>query len=241
MSRLLNSDEVKEFKKILSDYSPNNEVIDYFKDSNFVVIAGPAGAGKDTLREGLLKKYPRIYMPTICVNTRPPREGEIEGQTYYFEEIDSVRQSLKRREYFQAALIHDQQICSLHVDEIRKLNKNQYSLSILVPSTEAELREIKKDIKTIFLIPPSADVLIERIESGRSLSADEINRRLKAAHDEIEFALKQENYFCIVTDTKDSVIDKANKYIQDNLYDEAESSKARTVMKEILRSLSQKI
>lgn len=241
MSRLLSSEEVQEFKEILSGYVPNNEVLDYFKNSDFVVIAGPAGAGKDTLRDGLINKYPESYMAAICDTTRPPRQNESNGKTYYFKEIDDVKKSFERREYFQAALIHDQQICSLHVNEIMRLNPNQHALSILVPTTEAELRDIKNDIKTIFLIPPSGDVLIDRINEGRSLGNEEIKRRLKAAYTEIEFALNSNNYFCIVSDTKESVLDKAHNYLQNGQYDSESSKRARTVMKQVMDYLSQKI
>src|SRR5687768_1784715 len=110
MSRLLTSEEADEFKNIISNYKLHQSVLDQFHRSNFGVIAGPAGAGKDTLRDSLIKKYPGSYNSILSTTTRPARAGEIDGVTYNFREIEEVADALRQHKYFQAELVHNQQI-----------------------------------------------------------------------------------------------------------------------------------
>lgn len=239
MSRLLTEKEAKKFATLLQNYQPNKGVLDQFRGSNFGVIAGPAGAGKDTLRDGLIQKYPDKYLPILSTTTRSPRADEADGQTYHFREIEQVEQGLNNREFFQTAMVHGQQIACLHVDEIRKLRVGQYGLSILIPSTERELRQIKPDIMTIFLIPPSADILKQRMQADRALSQDELERRMAAAKSEIRQALESDEYYCLLNDSIPRMIKKAHEFLQTRQPDPAEDHQAREVAGQVLSRLMQ--
>lgn len=238
MSRLLNTAEAEHFKEKIHNYLPNNEVLEQFKASNFAVIAGPAGAGKDTLRNGLIAKYIGSYVPILSTTTRPPRSGEADGKDYHFREIAEVEKGLNEREFFQAALVHQQQISCLHINEIRKLASNQVGLSILITETEAELRGIKRDIKTIFLIPPDLQTLKSRMQTERMLEESEIERRLTAAKNEITYAVEAEQYYCMVSETIPGVIEKAHAFLQTGNIDTAEDGRARDVMKTMMVELN---
>lgn len=237
MSRLLTEQEAEQFATLLQNYKPNNEILDQFRSSKFSVIAGPAGAGKDTLRDGLIRQYPDKYLPILSTTTRPPRAGETDGQTYHFREIVEVEEGLKKREFFQMALVHDQQISCLHVDEVRKLQEGQRGLSILIPPTEKELRGIKPDIMTVFLIPPSADILKQRMQAERMLDQAELDRRISSAKSEIRTALSTEGYYCLINDTMPEMIAKAHRFLQTGERNTAEDSSARHIMRQIMNNL----
>lgn len=234
MSRLLTENEATQFATLLQNYKPNNEVLEQFRNSKFGVIAGPAGAGKDTLRDGLIQRYPDKYLPILSTTTRPPRGGEVDGHTYHFREVEQVKESLEKHEFFQAALVHGQQISCLHVDEIRKLQDGQRGLSILIPPTEKELSEIKSDIMTIFLIPPTADILKQRMQTERMLNDEELRRRTEAAKREIKIALNTERYYCLLNDSISTMIEKAHNFLQTQRPDPVEDKRARQVLGEIV-------
>lgn len=239
MSRLLTAEEAQRFKTAIQAYEPNNEALDMFRSSNFAVIAGPAGAGKDTLRNSLLQRSPEAYLPILSTTTRPPRGGEIDGQAYHFSTIPAFNELLMKREFLQVALVHNQQLSGLHSNEIKKLNPRQYGLSILIVETENELRAYKPDLKTLFVIPPNYQVLLERINAERTLDKAEIARRLQAAKAEISYALDSPQYYCLVSDTIDAVTDKAHAYLQTGQRNQNEDSLARHIMRKILKSLSE--
>lgn len=237
MSRLLTAEEAENFQRLLADYTLNDLVLGRFRSSNFAVIAGPAGAGKDTLRDGLISTYPDSYLPILSTTTRPPRPGEEDGVTYHFREIEEVQAGILNREYFQAELVHSQQISCLHVAEVVKLGEQQYGLSILITETERKLRRIKPDIKTIFLIPPSHELLIERLKHQRTLTDEEVNRRLQAARNEIAQALDSPEYYCLISDTVPHVVERANDFLQNDQRVELDDAAAREVMRQIMLEL----
>jgi guanylate kinase len=238
MSRLLNESEAQKFRALVDSYRLNPDVIEQFKNSNFAVVAGPAGAGKDTLRDELIKKYPNIYVPIMSTTTRPPRIGETDGITYRFREINQVERDLKDQKFFQIELVHNQQISGLDVNEIRKLSYDQIGLSILIVETEKKLSVIKSDIKTVFLIPPSLKILKERMVSERLLNPQEVDRRLNAAKQEIVYALGADHYYCIISDTVEHVVGEAHAYLKEGLKNSQDDRKARAVMQKIMLELS---
>jgi guanylate kinase len=233
MSRLLSPVEAAKVKQTIDSYELHESVLKQFLDSNFAAIAGPAGAGKDTLRDTLIQRYPEKYVPILSTTTRPPRAGEKDGITYHFREVEDVLRSLENREFFQAELVHSQQISCLNISEIHKLRDDQFGLSILITAAERKMQAIKQDIKTIFLIPPSLEVLKARMESERMLDQSEIGRRLAAARMEIEYALSSGRYYCLVSDTVDHVVERAHSFLQEGIRNDTDDANARQVIHEM--------
>lgn len=223
----------------IDDYRPKQEVVEKFVSSNFVVIAGPAAAGKDTLRNGLISKYKDLYEPIISTTTREPRPDEKEGEAYHFISVEQIRTLIEEGNLLQVALVHNQQISATDSAELDKLSPGKTGLSILVVQTEAELYALNPKIRTIFLIPPSIEEMIGRLEIERHTKHHEVNRRLAAAITEIEIALKLDRYFCIVSDEKERVIKAAHNFLKSGLKDEREDARAREVMQKILEDLKQ--
>lgn len=224
---------------LIDDYKPKKEVVEKFISSNFVVIAGPAAAGKDTLRNGLINKYKDLYEPIISTTTRAPRSDEQEGEAYHFISALQIETLIEKGNLLQVALVHNQQISATDSAELEKLSSNKTGLSILVVQTEAELYALNPKIKTIFLIPPSYKELLKRLEVERQTKHHEVNRRLSAAITEIEIALNHDRYFCIISDEKYRVIEVAHNFLESGLKDEQEDPKARKVMQKILEDLKQ--
>lgn len=211
---LLNKDQITEFKKLIENYQPNREALGIFLKSNFVVIAGPAGAGKDTLRNSLIQKYSEDYLPILSSTTRPMREGEKDRIDYHFISVEEMKQELEKQEFLQAALVHNQQISAMHVNEIKKLSAGQTGLSILIVQTEKELRILNPGIRTVFLVPPSRDELIKRLNYKRQLSNEEQTRRLLAAKKELQIALDEPSYYCVISDGEEETAETVHAFLQ---------------------------
>lgn len=237
MSSLLNPEQVASFRSLLTNYQPNPEVLEQFKKSSFAVIAGPAAAGKDTLRNLLLAIPNGPYTSVVSTTSRPARPGETDGKTYHFIDAEIMRQSLEAGLYFQADLVHDQQLSALYIDEVTKLGNDKIGLSILVVKTEKDLRKLKSDIKTIFLVPPSLHVMLDRLRTERDFSDEELSRRLKAACAEVTAALASHEYYCIVSDGKELVRDLADDFLKTGRKDETVDQDARQHARTLLAEL----
>lgn len=234
---LLDQNQVAEFRELVQNYQPNPTAEQLFAASNFAVIAGPAAAGKDTLRNGLLKKAPQRYLNVLSTTTRPKRKWEIDGREYHFIDPASMKNELVEGNSLQAALVHNQQVSVMHVDEIKKLKGGQIGLSILVVQTEKELRARKSDIKTIFLVPPTARALMRRLTKSRSLSNQEIDRRLSAAKQELAIALNQPDYYCLVTEDRSHTVRLADAFLSKGVRDADEDASARKHIEALLKEL----
>lgn len=238
MSRLLTQEELPRLQQLTDSYEPNEVVLDQFRSSKFAIIAGPSGAGKDTLRNLLIEQYPKLYRPVLSTTTRPMRQGERDGVDYHFSTVESVEARLIQRDFFQAALVHNQQISCLHIDDILRLQPDQTGLSILIVQTEQQLSKLKDDIKTIFLIPPDIDTLRQRLSYERPLGNDEIQRRMEAGAEELKTALGSTDYYCLVSGDKGQLVHHAHNFLQLGIKHPEADAEARSTIETILNMLS---
>lgn len=238
MSRLLDDSQIAEIKKIIKTYHPNPAVLEQFCASKFAVIAGPAAAGKDTLRDALTDTGQ--YTAVLSTTTRPKRVGETDGRTYHFTSYDSLKRELSAGQHFQVALVHSQQVSGLHISEIEKLGKDRTGLSILIVQVEQKLRRLKLDLKTIFLVPPGLDEMIKRMRETRGISEAEIDRRLQAAKHELSYAISEQNYYCLITDGYEKVKKLADEFLRGGRRDESADAQARDCAEKLLQELNKK-
>lgn len=235
--RLLTELEAHDYKNIISGYHPSAQTVYEFARSRFAVITGTTGAGKDTLRNALLGNSEK-FVAILSTTSRPMRPGEEDGVQYHFRELSFFDEGFDQKRFFQAAIIHNQQIACLDLDEIHKLNSDQTGVSILVVQTEIELRALNPGLKTVFVVPPSLAVLRDRMQSGRNESEEEVARRMVAAKTELEIALRQPSYCCIINDDIEAMRSKAEKFLIDGEIDQSSNQQARERIAQILQELT---
>lgn len=233
--RLLKPEEVEEYSLQVESYHPNGQIVYDFALSNFAVIAGPTGAGKDTLRNALINDL--AFIKILSTTSRPMRSGETEGVEYHFRTFDFFDQGIEERRFLQVALVHKQQLSCLDFKDVAELHNGQIGLAILAVETEISLRKLNPDLKTIFLVPPSLEELLQRMKKDRNIAEEEIIRRVDAIGAELQIALKQQSYYCIINDEIGRARDLASEFYKLGQRDEAENTKAREVMKQILVDL----
>ncbi len=233
--RLLTSSEAEQYKILADNYHPNGQVVYDFARSNFGVIAGPTGAGKDTLREKLVEN--KKFIKILSTTSRPMRDGEKDGVEYHFHDLEFFDQGLEDRRFLQMALVHNQQLSALDFADVQSLNEAQIGLAILVVQTEIGLRKLNSNMKTIFVVPPSLDILKQRIQNERIMDQDEMNRRMQAAKTELSIADAQESYFCVINDDIIRASNLALAYFESGVKDASEDSNAREIIKQLLKEL----
>jgi guanylate kinase len=154
-------------------------------DRNLFIISAPSGAGKTTLCQALLKKFPD-FIYSISYTTRPPRGNEKNGKDYFFIEKEAFEKKLKQNYWAEWANVHgyfygtSREFLDYHLARGRNI-----LLDIDVQGTRQILEYYPKSV-TIFIMPPSLEVLRIRLESRATDSREVIERRLKDAAKEIE-------------------------------------------------------
>lgn len=233
--RLLTEAEAHDYKNIIDGYHPSAQTVYEFARSRFAVIAGPTGAGKDTIRDALAQSP--TFIKILSTTSRPPRPHEKDGVEYHFRDLNFFDQGLGEKRFLQAALVHNQQISCLDIADIHNLNENQIGLGILIVQTEIQLRALNPSLKTVFVVPPSLAILSQRMREGRGEGEEEIARRTAAAKLELSIALNQPNYYCVVNDDLATAISTTKLFLETGVRDNVAETQARNTIRTILYEL----
>lgn len=151
-----------------------------------IVLSGPSGVGKGTVRKELFSQSDTSFEYSISMTTRAPREGEVDGVDYFFKsrnEFETLIEQEKLLEYAEFVGNY----YGTPVDYVREtLEKgNDVFLEIEVQGAR-QVREKFPDGLFIFLVPPSLSELKNRIVTRGTETEEIINNRMTVAKEEIE-------------------------------------------------------
>lgn len=157
-----------------------------------LVVSGPAGTGKTTVCERMLAEEPALRRVITCT-TRPPREGEREGEAYYFLGADEFEKKVAAGDFYEYATVHGYRYGTLKKEVDDKLAAGDDLLLNIDVQGAATFREtapkddfLRGRMATVFIMPPSLEELERRLRSRQTDDEETIQNRLKGALEEIE-------------------------------------------------------
>ncbi|MBI5414544.1 guanylate kinase [Candidatus Peregrinibacteria bacterium] len=168
------------------------------------LIIGPSGVGKGTTVDFLKKNYSQTFVFPVSATTRPPRPGEKEGETYYFLSEEDFRSRIKNDEFLEWAEVHNSYLYGTLkkpiFDAIRDGKNVVRELDI--QGFESVQKILPRDeYVSIFLLPPSLEVLERRIRERSPLSDAEVEKRMESA--KIELEKSKECHYLVQTVDRD--------------------------------------
>lgn len=178
------------------------------KKGLLIVVSGPSGVGKDTLVQKYLTDNDAFL--SISATTRDKRLNEVDGKDYYFLTKEEFEQKIKEGDFLEYATYNN---CYYGTPKSRieeLLNEGKDVILIIEVQGGLQIKEKMKDSILIFILPPSLEVLEERLRNRNSDSEDMINNRLKIALDEITVSSKYD--YTITNGNLDNAKEKL-KYI----------------------------
>ena len=148
------------------------------------VVSGPSGVGKSTLCRHILKNIPDIRL-SVSYTTRLPRSGETDGKEYRFISEDEFRAKISEHAFAEHAEVYGR----LYGTPWKELEQDPGSntdvlLDIDVQGARQVMKTLQKAV-TVFILPPSLEVLRARLVDRGTDTADEQNRRFQKAQDEM--------------------------------------------------------
>jgi guanylate kinase len=147
-------------------------------------MSAPSGAGKTTLARKLLEQHPEIRF-SVSYTTRPPREGERDGEDYSFVDRDTFMDMVGRGEFAEWAEVHGNCYGTSKERLQGMLERGQDVLLDIDVQGARQMRAAFPGAVYIFVLPPSLDVLAERLTGRRSDAPEVIQKRLENARGEI--------------------------------------------------------
>ena len=150
-----------------------------------LVISSPSGAGKTTLARRLLADSPDLTL-SVSATTRKPRPGERDGREYWFVAAEAFRQMAAADAFLEWAEVHEHAYGSPRAPIMAELGAGRDVLfDVDWQGAQAIARAAPEDTVRVFVLPPSMQILAERLHSRAQDAEDVIARRLGRARDEI--------------------------------------------------------
>jgi len=156
-----------------------------------VLISAPSGGGKTTLCHQLLAARPQMTRAVTCT-TREPRRGEQDTIDYYFLDADSFLKRVQAGNFLEHATVYGNSYGTLKGEVLGKLRQGKDVLLNVDVQGAATIRqkaeedlELKRALVSVFLTPPSLEVLEERLRKRGTDSPAMVQKRLGVARQEL--------------------------------------------------------
>jgi len=214
MNRL---ERIDEFREVLSGYEPSKDAKKIADSAHLTPLVGPSASGKNSIIDLLVERGG--YQSLITSTTREKRlehgELEKEGVHYYFISETEFLKGLKKGEFLEAAIIHGQQVSGISEKELKRIaDIGNYALTDFEIVGTLYLLEHVPSTLAIFVLPPSFEEWMARMDKRGELSQDERKRRMVSAQNEIEKAINHPKIYFIVNDEVKTAADTVEKLVK---------------------------
>ncbi|HEX9019695.1 MAG TPA: guanylate kinase [Nitrospirota bacterium] len=149
------------------------------------VVSAPSGAGKTTLCRAVADSFENL-VHSISYATRAPRSGEIDGRDYHFVSRDRFEDMVRAGDFAEWATVHS----NLYGTSRRVLDDMIVKgIDVILDIDTQGARQIKAKYDAavfVFIMPPSLDILEERLRNRKSDHEEEIRKRMQRAREEIK-------------------------------------------------------
>lgn len=175
-----------------------------------VILSAPSGAGKTTIARRLLETRKDIGYSVSCT-TRKPREGEVHGRDYFFLSADEFAELRARGEFAECAEVHGSWYGTLRSEVERVLHEGRHVLMDIDVQGAAQFHAAFPQSVLIFVLPPSADALLERLRRRNTESRASLAARMRSALQEL-LAVPRYQYV-VVNDELDRAVASVSRIV----------------------------
>lgn len=163
--------------------------------NKLLIFAAPSGSGKTTIVRHLLSKYPQLAF-SVSAATRPQRAHERDGIDYYFISMEEFQRHIQDGDFAEWEEVYTDNFYGTLRSEIERIwaDGKVVIFDIDVQGAMRLKRKYGEQALTVFVKPPSREILVERLRSRGTEDSAALERRITKAEDELAF----ENKFDIV-------------------------------------------
>jgi len=168
-----------------------------------IILSSPSGGGKTTIARELLRRRTDLGYSVSCT-TRAPRVGELNGKDYYFLSTVEFERRRDAGEFAESAQVHENMYGTLRSEIQRVLSAGKHVVMDIDVQGARQFRRAFPESVTIFVLPPSAEILLERLRQRQTESKEQLARRLQSALQELQ-AVDEYQYVVVNDDLAKAV------------------------------------
>ncbi|HVS59532.1 MAG TPA: guanylate kinase [Gemmatimonadaceae bacterium] len=163
-----------------------------------IILSSPSGGGKTTIAHQLMARRKDVGYSVSCT-TRPPRDGEIDGRDYHFRSLEDFRRGQAAGEFAESAEVHGHLYGTLRSEVARVLSSGKHVIMDIDVQGAKQFSAAFPESVLIFILPPSAEALVERLTARGTEDPKSLIRRLRSAKDELKAI---DLYPCVVVNDR---------------------------------------
>ena len=153
-----------------------------------VILSAPSGGGKSSVARALIAQDPNLAL-SISATTRKPRPGDIEGVHYFFKSREEFQEMIDKGQFLEYTEIYGNLYGTIReYVENRLAEGTDMLFDVDVHGARKMKEELAYHVVSIFLLPPSLEVLRQRLEQRGQDDQASMDRRMKMAKEEMENA-----------------------------------------------------
>ncbi|HLE61716.1 MAG TPA: guanylate kinase [Pyrinomonadaceae bacterium] len=149
------------------------------------VVSSPSGGGKGTLIQRMLSLVPDLGY-SVSYTTRAPRDGEVHGREYFFVTREEFEEMVAAEEFLEFACVHG----NLYGTTLKQVLQETCAGRDIVLEVDvqgaASIRRLRLDSVSVFILPPSYEILRQRLIARGTDSPEELRLRLRNAPEELK-------------------------------------------------------
>lgn len=175
------------------------------------VVSGFSGAGKGTIMKALLEKYDN-YALSVSATTRNPREGEVHGREYFFLTVEQFEELIEKDQFIEHARYVNNYYGTPRSCVEEKMAEGKDVILEIEIQGALKVKEKFPETLLVFVVPPSAKELKNRLVGRGTETAAVVEERMKRAVDEAE---SMDSYdYILVNETVDKAVEDLHHLIQ---------------------------
>ncbi len=184
------------------------------KKGLLIILSAPSGCGKDTVFQALRARRDDV-VESISATTRKAREGEIDGVNYYFKSEIDFQLMIANDELLEYARYNNCYYGTPVKGVEKAIEDGKVCFLIIDVQGAQSIMKLRPDAITIFLLPPSIDILKNRLTGRNTNDMNDVERRLEIANREISMAPLYK--YNVVNDDLERCVDDINEIINNEL------------------------
>lgn len=150
------------------------------KERLILVVSGPSGVGKDSVVNVMMQAHPEIEI-SVSATTRAPRADEEDGVNYHFLARETFLDYIRRDAFIEYTVYNNEYYGTLKSEVEERMARGTTCVLVIEVEGAAHMKELYPECTTVFILPPSLEVLAARLRGRGQESEEQVEKRIEVA------------------------------------------------------------